>query len=253
MAFERIKTVKGKQYKYLVENVRENGKVKQKIVKYLGRADKEPVKPNVEGYTLPYGFYYLSQEQCSNCDSKEAVEEDFTNLRGVIKQFTGEDVPQVQYVNLTNEDNPMPIHMMSLGTPSLFYCGEEGVYFNSGNIGIWYYWTTWMFGKETADKIHEVFMTKDMRERKEYFDTIRKMIRDGTTNKEFKEMGFDNDIIRDLRKEIKDEKMTSEEKENRRKQIIQKEKERLDKLNGEGECKDGVCPLPSSNANVTTT
>lgn len=252
MAFERIKTVKGKKYKYLVENVRENGKVKQKIVKYLGRADKEPVKPNVEGFTIPYGFYYLSQEYCSNCDSKENVEEDCKNLRDVIKQITGEDIPQIQYVNLTNEDNPMPIHMMSFGTPAVFYCGERGVYFNTG-IGTWYYLTRWLFGKEASDKIHEIFMTKADRERREYFDTIRKMIRDGTTNKEFKELGFDNEIIRDLRKEIKEEKMTSEEKEDRRKQIIQKEKERLDKLNGEDECKDGVCPLPSSNANVTTT
>jgi len=40
MAFERIKTVKGHNYKYLVENVRENGKVKQKIIKNLGRVDK---------------------------------------------------------------------------------------------------------------------------------------------------------------------------------------------------------------------
>ncbi len=43
MVFERIKTVKGHQYKYEVESVRENGKIKQKIVKYLGRVDKPEV------------------------------------------------------------------------------------------------------------------------------------------------------------------------------------------------------------------
>ncbi len=41
MPFERIKTIKGHQYKYLVENVRENGKTKQNILKYFGRVDKE--------------------------------------------------------------------------------------------------------------------------------------------------------------------------------------------------------------------
>lgn len=37
--FERIKTIKGKQYRYLVENVRDGRKVKQKVVKYLGPVD----------------------------------------------------------------------------------------------------------------------------------------------------------------------------------------------------------------------
>ncbi len=40
MSFERIKTVKGHQYKYLVENYREAGKNKQRILKYYGRVDK---------------------------------------------------------------------------------------------------------------------------------------------------------------------------------------------------------------------
>lgn len=37
--FERIKTIKGRKYKYLVENVRDGQKVKQKVVKYLGPVD----------------------------------------------------------------------------------------------------------------------------------------------------------------------------------------------------------------------
>lgn len=36
MTYERIKIVKGYEYRYLVKGIRENGKVKQKVVKYLG-------------------------------------------------------------------------------------------------------------------------------------------------------------------------------------------------------------------------
>ena len=40
MAYEITKTIKGHQYRYEVESYRENGKVKQRILKNLGRADK---------------------------------------------------------------------------------------------------------------------------------------------------------------------------------------------------------------------
>lgn len=40
MAYEVIKTIKGHQYKYLVESYRQDGKVKQRILKNLGRADR---------------------------------------------------------------------------------------------------------------------------------------------------------------------------------------------------------------------
>lgn len=40
MAYERIKMVNGKPYRYLVEGKRINGKVVQKVVKYIG-----PVEP----------------------------------------------------------------------------------------------------------------------------------------------------------------------------------------------------------------
>ena len=36
MSYERIKIVKGREYRYLVRGTRENGKVKQRVVKYLG-------------------------------------------------------------------------------------------------------------------------------------------------------------------------------------------------------------------------
>ncbi len=54
MAFERIKTVDGHQYKYLVENKWENGKVKQKILKYLCRVDKgKPTAPELNETSAP--------------------------------------------------------------------------------------------------------------------------------------------------------------------------------------------------------
>ena len=41
MAFVRTKTVKGKKYSYLVENYREDGKVKQRTIEYLGAVKDE--------------------------------------------------------------------------------------------------------------------------------------------------------------------------------------------------------------------
>lgn len=41
MAFVRTKTVKGKKYRYLVENYREKGKVRQRIIEYLGSVKEE--------------------------------------------------------------------------------------------------------------------------------------------------------------------------------------------------------------------
>lgn len=40
MSYIRTKTVKGHEYRYLVESYREGGKVKQRILKYLGRDEK---------------------------------------------------------------------------------------------------------------------------------------------------------------------------------------------------------------------
>ncbi|HIH37618.1 hypothetical protein J4460_01625 [Candidatus Woesearchaeota archaeon] len=40
MTYLRTKTIKGKKYYYLVKGVYENGKVRQKVVKYLGSAQK---------------------------------------------------------------------------------------------------------------------------------------------------------------------------------------------------------------------
>jgi hypothetical protein len=37
--FERIKKINGHEYRYLVKSVRVDGKIKQKVIKYLGKAD----------------------------------------------------------------------------------------------------------------------------------------------------------------------------------------------------------------------
>jgi len=37
MAFIRVKNVNGTNYYYLVESVREDGKVKQKLIRYFGK------------------------------------------------------------------------------------------------------------------------------------------------------------------------------------------------------------------------
>lgn len=50
MVFVRIKKVKDKDYAYLVENKWNKGKVKQKTIKYLGRAHKFE-SPKIEGFT----------------------------------------------------------------------------------------------------------------------------------------------------------------------------------------------------------
>ncbi|HEX9832375.1 MAG TPA: hypothetical protein VGA66_04670 [Mycobacterium sp.] len=39
MAFIRTKVIKGHEYRYLVESERIGGTVRQKFLKYLGRAD----------------------------------------------------------------------------------------------------------------------------------------------------------------------------------------------------------------------
>jgi hypothetical protein len=102
MAFERIKTVNGHQYKYLVENVRENGKTKQKIVKYFGRIDKPP--QNTAGLTIPYGVYYFTQTNCQHCRSEDRAREFSNQLNANIKEEI-----DFFYINLSKMKNPIPV------------------------------------------------------------------------------------------------------------------------------------------------
>lgn len=44
MSFIRTKKIHGREYRYLVEGYRENGKMKQRVLQYLGAVS--PVKPD---------------------------------------------------------------------------------------------------------------------------------------------------------------------------------------------------------------
>ena len=68
MAFIRAKKVKGKTYFYLVKGVRENGKVKQKIVRYFGTTLPD-------GYVVPTKASVVRKEAI-----KKAPEVNVTNL-----------------------------------------------------------------------------------------------------------------------------------------------------------------------------
>ncbi len=49
MAFIRAKTIGGKKYYYLVENKSINGKIKQKVLAYIGNKEKlDKLKENID-------------------------------------------------------------------------------------------------------------------------------------------------------------------------------------------------------------
>ena len=64
MAFVRTKTVKGKKYRYLVENYREDAKVRQRTIEYLGAVENE----NESMVTTPANTKRISFEEYLNYD-----------------------------------------------------------------------------------------------------------------------------------------------------------------------------------------
>src|SRR5450759_32853 len=115
MSFETIKTIKGHKYGYTVESYREDGKTKQRILKYHGRVDKEPTPTS--GIDIPDGFYYFSAEGCDGCMPEE-------NLRGVLEPYILRGLKiTIQYINMSKTGgNPTPIEIT--GTPTLIdVCG----------------------------------------------------------------------------------------------------------------------------------
>ena len=49
--FERIKKINGHEYRYLVKSVRVDGKMKQKVIKYLGKVihnQEDPKLPEIK-------------------------------------------------------------------------------------------------------------------------------------------------------------------------------------------------------------
>jgi hypothetical protein len=117
MSFETIKTIKGHKYGYTVESYREDGKTKQRILKYHGRVDKEPTPTS--GIDIPDGFYYFSAEGCDGCMPEE-------NLRGVLEPYILRGLKiTIQYINMSKTGgNPTPIEIT--GTPTLIdVCGGK--------------------------------------------------------------------------------------------------------------------------------
>lgn len=206
MAFERIKTVRGKKYKYLVENVWENGKTKQKIIKYFGRADKQPELPTTSGAIIPDGIYYFAQDSCSGCDSEEHV-------RKMIECFhhkAGIKIPKIFYIN-TKEANPTNITIERTPTVVVSDNGKLFVGRSLGDYGYYYH----MLGRKQFEEIEEQLYEEDNGAR---MIKIKEHIRNGKKFRELCSMGYSPGDIR----------------------ICQGEPAKKAK----GGCEDGTCPVP---------
>ena len=189
MVFERIKTVNGHKYKYLVKNVREDDKVKQKIVKYLGRVDKKPE----QFLKLPYGFWYYAQEDCSSCDEKEEVEEHMKDL----SRISGIEFPDIQYINLSNTRNPLPIAIVA--TPTIVDCSEKGICIFNDFLD----WSHWKIGYDRARKLWDNYYDEFDEMKKQ---EIKEDLIQGMKSKALTEKYSDKDLIKECRQELKDEK-----------------------------------------------
>ena len=95
MAFIRAKKVKGKTYFYLVKGVRENGKVKQKIVQYFGTTLPD-------GYVVPTKASVVRKEAIKKAlEVKNVTNLPLTRGRGgnrhpiAVKQFILDRLAQV--------------------------------------------------------------------------------------------------------------------------------------------------------------
>lgn len=69
MAFIRIKMVKGRPYSYLVENYREGGKVRQRVLKYLGAGDKRDSSSAAKLGTTPKTQPKISEKQLGKVEN----------------------------------------------------------------------------------------------------------------------------------------------------------------------------------------
>lgn len=208
MSFERIKKVNGHEYKYLVENTRVDGKIKQKIIKYLGRVDKQ-VTADTEhttqhGINIPDGLYYLSQEGCGYC----MEEEEFKKYISPYFQISGIKI-NINYINLTKMNNPLPVSIP--GTPTMIDVENGKMWFDVGQISFDKYFQ-YKFGdkyESIYDKVHEEKKTKKINE-------IKTQIQSGKKYRELCKM-FDNFSDKELIKQLLDE--------------------------SKGKCKDGMCQI----------
>ena len=189
MAFERIKTVNGHEYKYLVESVRINGKVKQKTVKYLGRVDKEPE----QFIKIPYGFWYYAQDDCSSCVKKEEVEQYLED----ISRISGVKLPDMQYINLSTTKNPLPVEIRT--TPMFVECAEKGIYIHRD----FWDWLSWKIGRDKAiNSENKLYEERGKKEKQE----IKKDIVNGMKIRALKKKHSNAYLIEECRHELEKEK-----------------------------------------------
>lgn len=237
MSFERIKTIKGKKYGYTVESFREAGKTKQRILKYHGRVDKEPVSNNC--LRIPYGIYYFAQDGCGACSSEDDIQKEFDKYR----RHSEKAIPELIYINLSKDKNPLPLAISS--TPTFIFIGKEKMY-----VGEWYTFIKAYIGKEKIDSVVEAVLKEETDSRNA---ELQEHICAGKKYRELISLGYSKEEIRiGMGKPAKTEKELLKEKEEEERNIkIYEECDR--RVKEKAACKDGVCQLPQSNANVTTT
>lgn len=99
MTYERIKTIKGRKYRYLVKGERVNGKVKQKVVKYLGAVEpvKERRRKRGAGRKPSIFARELTQEEKTMLEKKSRSSSAFERDRALILLYSSEhmDVKQI--------------------------------------------------------------------------------------------------------------------------------------------------------------
>lgn len=211
MAFERIKIIKGHEYRYRVKSVRKNGKVRQEIVEYLGRVDKDKEQVSTGEFTIPYGLYYFAQEGCGSCMDEEELRERIE----LYMRRVGVTMPAIHYVNLSKMANPTGIVIVQ--TPTLVECDEGKLFVaDSGSLPLY---IQYKIGEKRFRKISRALEREDKQART---DELRNGVCAGKTFDELFLMGYGTREINACREKIRKEK-------------------------AEG-CKDGVCALPQSSA-----
>lgn len=217
MVFERIITVNGHQYKYLVMNVRDGNKVRQKTIKYLGRVDKGHEQGELDS---PYGLYYFAQDNCGACETKEQVEH---SLRGFQRVIKDETLPKLHYVNLSQDKNPLNIKISA--TPTAIEITQTKIFIGHDFYGMFdNTWLAWRYGEKRAKEIKDASQTNWEQEQKD----LIKHIRDGKDGKWLKKKGYNELDILSARESARREKYWE------RKRLEEQEK-----------CEGGACQLPS--------
>lgn len=239
MAFERIKKIKGHEYRYLVENYRitegiNKGKVRQRIVKSLGRVDKPTeltATPTPSGINIADGFYYFSQEGCSACSSESRVRE-------YLEPYLHRACLQVDvnYINVS-ENNPTPIEICS--TPTMIYIGK-------GRIHILRTIQDYLIiklGEKRFDTIYDEIQVEKQNKRT---IELKQLVKSGMKYRELVNENYSKEEIRIAQgKPIKTKKeiLKEQEKEQDMKNEMEEMKQRIAKINNEEACKDGVCQV----------